>query len=94
MPARKVAVAGGAALHVAARLAARGANVMLTDARFPSARHIALVAARRHAGDLPPRRRPTAVCRSARGPASRRRSAPASRTSGGRSGVARLASEP
>lgn len=54
-PPRKVAIAGGAAIPVAARLAAQGANVMLTDARFPQARHIALVAARRHAGVLPPR---------------------------------------
>jgi len=54
-PAGKVAIAGGAALHVAARLAARGANVMLTDARFPLPRHIALVAARRLAGTLAPR---------------------------------------
>jgi tRNA threonylcarbamoyladenosine biosynthesis protein TsaB len=54
-PRGKVAVAGGAALHIAARLAAAGADVMLTDARFPLPRHIALVAARRHAGALPPR---------------------------------------
>jgi tRNA threonylcarbamoyl adenosine modification protein YeaZ len=54
-PPGKVAVAGGAALQVAARLAASGANVMLTDARFALPRHIALVAARRHAGTLPPR---------------------------------------
>jgi tRNA threonylcarbamoyl adenosine modification protein YeaZ len=54
-PAGKVAIAGGAAAHVAARLAAAGANVMLTDARYPLPRHIALVAARRHAGTLPPR---------------------------------------
>jgi tRNA threonylcarbamoyladenosine biosynthesis protein TsaB len=54
-PRGKVAVAGGAALHIAARLAAGGADVMLTDARFPLPRHIALVAARRHAGTLPPR---------------------------------------
>ncbi len=54
-PTRGVAVAGGAALHVAARLAGRGDNVMLTDARFPSARHVAMIASRRHAGDLPPR---------------------------------------
>jgi tRNA threonylcarbamoyladenosine biosynthesis protein TsaB len=53
-PEPKVAVAGGAALHVAARLAAGGANVMLTDARFPMPRHIAVIAARRHAGELPP----------------------------------------
>jgi tRNA threonylcarbamoyl adenosine modification protein YeaZ len=55
LPTRKVAIAGGAALPVAARLAAAGANVMLTDARFPLPRHIALIAARRHAGALPPR---------------------------------------
>ena len=55
VPPRGVAVAGGAALHIAARLAAAGANVMLTDARYPLPRHIALVAARRHAGMLPPR---------------------------------------
>jgi tRNA A37 threonylcarbamoyladenosine modification protein TsaB len=54
-PAGKVAVAGGAAPRVAARLAARGVNVMLTDARFAMARHIALVAERRHAGRLTPR---------------------------------------
>ncbi len=54
-PAHGVAVAGTAALHIAARLAAGGANVMLTDARFPLARHIAHVAARRLAGTLPPR---------------------------------------
>ena len=54
-PSRKVAIAGGAAARVAARLAAAGANVMLTDARFPMPRHIALIAARRHAGLLPPR---------------------------------------
>ncbi len=54
-PPRKVAVAGGAALHVAARLAATDADVMLTDARFPQPRHIALVAVRRHAGLVPPR---------------------------------------
>ena len=54
-PPAKVAIAGGAALQVAARLAAIGANVMLTDARFPQARHIAAVAARRMAGTLTPR---------------------------------------
>jgi tRNA threonylcarbamoyl adenosine modification protein YeaZ len=55
VPIRKVAIAGGAALHVAARLAAAGANVTLTDARYPLPRHIALVAERRFAGLLPPR---------------------------------------
>jgi tRNA threonylcarbamoyl adenosine modification protein YeaZ len=54
-PPAKVAIAGGAALQVAARLAATGANVMLTDARFALPRHIALVASRRHAGALRPR---------------------------------------
>jgi len=54
-PVGKVAVAGGAATRVAARLAARGVNVMLTDARFAMVRHIALIAERRHAGRLPPR---------------------------------------
>lgn len=50
-----VAVAGDAAPMVAARLAARGADVMLTDARLPAVRHIAEVAARRLAGAIPPR---------------------------------------
>jgi tRNA threonylcarbamoyl adenosine modification protein YeaZ len=53
-PDRPVALAGDAAIAVAARLAARDINVMLTDARRPFGRHIALVAARRRAGDLPP----------------------------------------
>jgi tRNA threonylcarbamoyladenosine biosynthesis protein TsaB len=48
-----VAVAGDAAPEVAARLAARGGDVMLTDVRRPAARHVGLVAARRHAGALP-----------------------------------------
>jgi tRNA threonylcarbamoyladenosine biosynthesis protein TsaB len=50
-----VAIAGDAAPSVAARLAARGADVMLTDARLPAVRHIAEVAARRVAGVVPPR---------------------------------------
>lgn len=53
-PAGPVAVAGGAAPYVASRLAARGTNVMLTDARMPVGRSIALVAARRFAGEIPP----------------------------------------
>lgn len=53
-PDRPVALAGDAAIAVAARLAARDINVMLTDARRPFGRHIALVAARRLAGELPP----------------------------------------
>ena len=49
-----VAVAGDAATVVAARLAARGADVMLTNARLPLPRHVAIAAARRHAGERPP----------------------------------------
>ena len=50
-----LAIAGDAAPPVAARLAARGSDVMLTDARLPAPRHIAEAAARRLAGALPPR---------------------------------------
>jgi tRNA threonylcarbamoyl adenosine modification protein YeaZ len=50
---RPIAVAGDAAVAVAARLAARDADVMLTDARLPTARHVAMVGARRLAGELP-----------------------------------------
>ncbi len=50
-----VAIAGDAAIAVAARLAAREVDVMLTDARLPLARHIARVGERRVAGELPPR---------------------------------------
>jgi tRNA threonylcarbamoyladenosine biosynthesis protein TsaB len=53
-PDRKLAVAGDAAAAVAARLAARGVDVMLTDARLPIARHIAVVAERRFRGELRP----------------------------------------
>jgi tRNA A37 threonylcarbamoyladenosine modification protein TsaB len=49
-PSAPVAVAGAAALDVASRLAARGCNVMLTDARLPTGRHIAQVAERRFRG--------------------------------------------
>jgi hypothetical protein len=49
-----VAVTGDAAVSVAARLAARGDDVLLTDARLPSAAHVARVGARRLVGDLPP----------------------------------------
>jgi tRNA threonylcarbamoyladenosine biosynthesis protein TsaB len=52
-PGVAVAVAGNAAIPVAAYLAARGRDVMLTDAREPQARQVALVAARRFAGELP-----------------------------------------
>jgi len=53
-PSGPVAIAGDAATEVATRMAARGDNVMLTDARLPDARHVAAVAARRLAGELPP----------------------------------------
>jgi tRNA threonylcarbamoyladenosine biosynthesis protein TsaB len=48
------AIAGGAAPDSASRLAARGANVMLTDARLPTGRHIAQVAERRYLGTIRP----------------------------------------
>jgi tRNA threonylcarbamoyladenosine biosynthesis protein TsaB len=51
-PDGKVAVAGDAAAVVAAGLAARDSDVMLTDARLPIARHIAVVAERRLRGEL------------------------------------------
>lgn len=54
-PAGPVALAGDAARPVAAILAARGADVMLTDAKWPLPRHVAQAAARRHAGALPAR---------------------------------------
>lgn len=54
-PATAVAVAGDAAIEVAARLAAWNNDVMLSNARFPSARAIAAAAAQRVAGILPPR---------------------------------------
>jgi tRNA threonylcarbamoyl adenosine modification protein YeaZ len=53
-PQGKVAVAGDAAIAVASRLAARDADVMLTDARLPQARHVAVVGERRIGGSLPP----------------------------------------
>ena len=54
-PDHAIAIAGDAAGAVAARLAARDRNVMLTNARLPIPRHIALAAAARHTGRLPPR---------------------------------------
>lgn len=54
-PAGPVALAGDAAIVVAARLAALDADVMLTDARLPTPRQVAAAAARRAAGGLPPR---------------------------------------
>jgi len=50
-----IALAGDAAIEVAARLAADGADVALTDLRLPLPRHIAAAAARRLAGGLAPR---------------------------------------
>src|SRR6195952_705352 len=43
-PRGPLALAGGAAPDISSRLAARGVNVMLTDARLPMGRHIAEVA--------------------------------------------------
>ena len=51
-PNGKVAVAGTAATDIASRLAAKGFNVMLTDARLPTGRHIAEVAERRFRGAI------------------------------------------
>ena len=50
----KVAVAGDAATAIAARLAARDVDVMLTDARLPLPRHVAVVAEQRLNGMLRP----------------------------------------
>lgn len=50
-----VAVAGDAAVAVSAYLAARGVDVMLSDARQPQIRHVALAAAKRFRAQLPPR---------------------------------------
>ncbi|HET8996099.1 MAG TPA: tRNA (adenosine(37)-N6)-threonylcarbamoyltransferase complex dimerization subunit type 1 TsaB [Acetobacteraceae bacterium] len=54
-PSGPVAVTGDAAGAVAARLAARGHDVLLTDARLPTPLGIALAALRRADGTLPPR---------------------------------------
>jgi tRNA A37 threonylcarbamoyladenosine modification protein TsaB len=53
-PLGPVAIAGDAAIALASRLAAKGYNVMLTDARLPQPRHIAAVAQKRAAGLLAP----------------------------------------
>jgi tRNA threonylcarbamoyladenosine biosynthesis protein TsaB len=50
----RIAAAGDAANLLAATLAARGADVMLTSAKRPTPRHVAAVAERRAAGLLPP----------------------------------------
>jgi tRNA threonylcarbamoyladenosine biosynthesis protein TsaB len=52
-PRAPVAVAGDAAIAVAARLAARGARVMLTEVREPQARFVAMVGERRLTGKIP-----------------------------------------
>lgn len=49
----RIAVAGDAAIEVAGALAGRGTDVMLTSAKIPLPRHVAVVAARRAAGDIP-----------------------------------------
>ena len=51
----RVAVCGNAATLVAATLAARGCDVMLTALRAPSPEHVAAVAIQRARGALPPR---------------------------------------
>lgn len=53
-PPGPVAVAGDAAIEVASRMAARGDDVMLTDARLPDAIAVARIGALRLAGALPP----------------------------------------
>ncbi len=50
----RIAAAGDAAILLAATLAARGTDVMLTSAKRPTPRHVAMVAERRARGDLPP----------------------------------------
>jgi tRNA threonylcarbamoyladenosine biosynthesis protein TsaB len=55
MPDRAIVVAGPAAADAASRLAARGADVMLSDVMFPSGIDIAQVGARRLAGTIAPR---------------------------------------
>ena len=49
-----LAIAGDAAIAVAARLAARGTDTLLTDARLPAPAAIAAAARQRIAGALPP----------------------------------------
>ena len=53
-PDKPVAVAGPAAVEIATRLAAKGADVMLTDAVLPTGLPIAEVARNRLQGRLPP----------------------------------------
>lgn len=55
LPAGRIAVGGDAAIAVAAWLAARGADVMITDARLPLVRHVAMAGLARQTGALPAR---------------------------------------
>lgn len=55
LPSGPVAVAGDAAAAVAARLAARGVDVLLTEVRLPDAAAAARIAAWRLVGLIPPR---------------------------------------
>jgi len=50
----RIAIAGNAANDVACALAAKGADVMLTDARLPRAEHVAMVGLERAAGQRTP----------------------------------------
>src|SRR5271166_4542504 len=50
----RIAVCGDAGIAVAARLAARGDDVMLTDARLPLPRHVAVVGGVRLRGAIAP----------------------------------------
>jgi len=52
-PSGPVALAGDASIAASGWLAARDTNVMLTNARYPAPRHVAMGAAARHAGKLP-----------------------------------------
>lgn len=54
LPAGPIALAGDAAPLVAAALAARGADIKLTDSRLPRAADVGRVACRRLLGALPP----------------------------------------
>jgi tRNA threonylcarbamoyladenosine biosynthesis protein TsaB len=54
-PTGPIAIAGDAAIQVAARLAARDCDVMLTNARLPAAWAVAAAGSARFAGQLPPR---------------------------------------
>jgi tRNA threonylcarbamoyladenosine biosynthesis protein TsaB len=55
VPTGPIAIAGDASIQVTARLAARDFDVMLTNARLPSAWAIAAAGAERFAGRMPPR---------------------------------------